>query len=148
MSFTWEVYNTNSKYDLYDYYIVKATSTPLKTLSITTITLTITIRYQNIQFIDLLQVTLHCVTILYLLFIKCFLRDTFVSRLSLMIKFIFDLRISVYYLSFIMYLSSFRWSVNMSIGIYLDTINIFIRILYLLAGSNNRKRWPNEVFFI
>ena len=30
--------------------------------------------------------------------------------------------------------------VNMSIGIYLDTINIFIRILYLLAGSNNRKR--------
>lgn len=26
-------------------------------------------------------------------------------------------------------------------GIYLDTVNIFIRILMLLAGSGNRKRW-------
>jgi FtsH-binding integral membrane protein len=30
--------------------------------------------------------------------------------------------------------------VNNSIGIYLDTVNIFIRILYLLAGSNNRRK--------
>lgn len=30
--------------------------------------------------------------------------------------------------------------VNLSIGIYLDTVNIFIRILSLLAGSGNRKR--------
>lgn len=30
--------------------------------------------------------------------------------------------------------------INRSMGIYLDTINIFIRILTLLAGSGNRKR--------
>ena len=30
--------------------------------------------------------------------------------------------------------------VNHSIGIYLDTINIFIRILMLLSSSGNRKR--------
>lgn len=30
--------------------------------------------------------------------------------------------------------------INMSVGIYLDTINIFIRIFYLLSGSGNRRR--------
>jgi FtsH-binding integral membrane protein len=30
--------------------------------------------------------------------------------------------------------------INMSMGIYLDTVNIFIRILSLLAGSGNKRR--------
>lgn len=30
--------------------------------------------------------------------------------------------------------------VNNAIGIYLDTVNIFVRILYLLAGSGGNRR--------
>ena len=31
-----------------------------------------------------------------------------------------------------------------SVGIYMDTINIFIRIATMLAGGGNRKRWRED----